>query len=87
VEKLAGGAWELVGVNNRDLRTFLVNLSHSISLVPQLPAGALKVAESGLRTAADIGRLRQAGFDAFLIGESLVSSRNPGMKLRELMER
>jgi len=87
VEKLAGGAWELVGVNNRDLRTFLVNLSHSISLVPQLPAGALKVAESGLHTAADIGRLRQAGFDAFLIGESLVSSRNPGMKLRELMER
>ena len=87
VEKLAGAEWELVGVNNRDLRTFLVNLSHSISLEPHLPAAAMKVAESGLRTAADIGRLRQAGFDAFLIGESLITNRDPGMKLRELLGR
>jgi len=87
VDKLAGAEWELVGVNNRDLRTFLVNLSHSISLQRHLPAGALKVAESGLRTAADVGRLRQAGFDAFLIGESLITNRDPGMKLRELLGR
>ncbi|HVR30393.1 MAG TPA: indole-3-glycerol phosphate synthase TrpC [Thermoanaerobaculia bacterium] len=87
VDKLEGAEWELVGVNNRDLRTFVVNLSHSISLQRRLPAGALKVAESGLRTAADIGRLRQAGFDAFLIGESLVTNRDPGMKLRELLGR
>ena len=87
VEKLAGGEWELVGVNNRDLRTFIVNLSHSISLEPHLPESAIKVAESGLRTAADIGRLRQAGFHAFLIGESLVTARDPGMKLRELLGR
>jgi indole-3-glycerol phosphate synthase len=85
VEKLVGAEWELVGVNNRDLRTFLVNLAHSISLRPYLPPGALKVAESGLRTAADIGRLRHAGFDAFLIGESLITNRDPGMKLRELL--
>jgi indole-3-glycerol phosphate synthase len=87
VEKLDGADWELVGVNNRDLRTFIVNLSHSISLEPHLPAGALKVAESGLRTAGDIGRLRHAGFDAFLIGESLITSRDPGVKLRELLGR
>jgi indole-3-glycerol phosphate synthase len=87
VEKLAGAEWELVGVNNRDLRTFIVNLSHSISLEPHLPADALKVAESGLRTASDLGRLRQAGFHAFLIGESLVLARDPGMKLRELLGR
>jgi indole-3-glycerol phosphate synthase len=76
-----------VGVNNRDLRTFTVNLSHSISLQSYLPAGALKVAESGLRTAADIGRLRQAGFDAFLIGESLLTTQDPSTKLRELLGR
>jgi indole-3-glycerol phosphate synthase len=87
VAKLEGAEWELVGVNNRDLRTFIVNLSHSISLVSHLPGGALKVAESGLRTAADIGRLRQAGFDAFLIGESLLTTQDPGTKLRELLVR
>lgn len=87
VAKLEGAEWELVGVNNRDLRTFIVNLSHSISLEPHLPRDAIKVAESGLRTASDIGRLRQAGFDAFLIGESLVTARDPGMKLRELLGR
>ncbi len=52
---------------------------------PHLPAGALKVAESGLRTRADLGRLRQAGFDAFLIGESLLSTPDPAAKLRELL--
>jgi indole-3-glycerol phosphate synthase len=62
-------------------------LGHSISLQPLLPAGALKVAESGLRTAADIGRLRSAGFDAFLIGESLLTTNDPGMRLRELLGR
>jgi indole-3-glycerol phosphate synthase len=87
VQKLEGAQWELVGVNNRDLRTFIVNLSHSISLQSHLPEGALKVAESGLRTAADIGRLRQAGFDAFLIGESLIATRDPGGKLRDLLGR
>jgi indole-3-glycerol phosphate synthase len=85
VAKLEGADWELVGVNNRDLRTFIVNLSHSISLEPHLPAGAFKVAESGLRTAKDIGRLAQAGFDAFLIGESLITTPDPATKLRELL--
>jgi indole-3-glycerol phosphate synthase len=87
VEKLAGADWELVGVNNRDLRTFIVNLSHSISLQPHLPPGALKVSESGLRTAADLGRLRKAGFDAFLVGESLIATPDPTTKLRELLAR
>jgi indole-3-glycerol phosphate synthase len=87
VGKLQGSDWELVGVNNRDLRTFLVNLAHSISLEPHLPPAALKVAESGLRTAADIGRLRKAGFDAFLVGESLITTPDPTIKLRELLAR
>ncbi|HUP21388.1 MAG TPA: indole-3-glycerol-phosphate synthase [Thermoanaerobaculia bacterium] len=87
LDKLAGGAvdWELVGVNNRDLRTFQVDLGSSIELLPDLPAGALKVAESGLHSASDLQRLSDAGFDAFLIGETLLLDADPERKLRELL--
>lgn len=85
LDKLAGGDWKLVGVNNRDLRTFEVHLDRSIELIPQLPAAALKVAESGIATAADVGRLAAAGFDAFLIGESLLLSDDPARLMRELL--
>jgi indole-3-glycerol phosphate synthase len=81
------GGWELVGVNNRDLRTFAVDLGHSISMAPELPAGALKVAESGIANGADLDRLAGAGFDAFLIGESLLLADDPAAKLRELLAR
>ena len=84
VEKLHGATWELVGVNNRDLRTFQVDLDHSINLLPRLPASACKVAESGMSTAADCEYLSRAGFDAFLVGESLLLSDDPGAKLRQL---
>lgn len=84
-DKLAGAPWELVGVNNRDLRTFEVDLRHSIDLLPRLPAAAVKVAESGLKSPAEMERLRRAGFDAFLIGESLVTAADPAAKLRELV--
>lgn len=85
VEKLAGSAgWELVGVNNRDLRTFDVDLGASIALLAELPAGALKVAESGIDGRPALDRLRAAGFDAFLIGESLLLAADPAAKLREL---
>ncbi len=85
VEKLAGERWELVGVNNRDLRTFEVSLNHSESLVSRLPKGALRVAESGLKGRTEIARLADAGFDAFLIGESLLLAPDPGAKLEELL--
>lgn len=81
---LAGAEWEMVGVNNRDLRTFEVDLAHSIALRPKLPAGALAVAESGIASRVDVERLRAAGFDAFLVGESLLLCENPGRKLEEL---
>lgn len=84
LELLAGAEWEMVGVNNRDLRTFEVDLDHSISLRPRLPAGALAVAESGIASRADVSRLRTAGFDAFLVGESLLLSGDPAAKLGEL---
>lgn len=83
--KLAGGDWELVGVNNRDLRTFEVSLEASMALVPALPARALKVAESGIASRVEVHALAAAGFDAFLIGESLLLADDPAAKLRELL--
>jgi indole-3-glycerol phosphate synthase len=85
VSKLAGRDWELVGVNNRNLRTFVVDLDRSIDLVECLPPGAVKVAESGIAARADLERLRGSGFDAFLIGESLLLAADPAAKLRELV--
>lgn len=85
--KLLGEPWEIVGVNNRDLRTFEVDLQRSISLVPSLPRGAVRVAESGIHDALDLLMLRDSGFDAFLIGESLLLAPDPGAKLRELTGR
>ena len=88
VEKLAGAdtGWELVGINNRDLRTFDVDLAASVRLRPSLPAGALTVAESGISRRADVERLAAAGFDAFLVGESLLTADDPAAKLRELLK-
>jgi indole-3-glycerol phosphate synthase len=85
LDKLAGDPWELVGVNNRDLRTFQVDLENSIALAPRLPAAALKVAESAIRDRRDIARLRVAGFDAFLVGETLLLADDPGRALAELL--
>jgi len=84
LDLLAGVEWELVGVNNRDLRTFEVSLERSIALRPRLPASALAVAESGIRTRADVERLRDAGFDAFLIGEALLTGGDPRETIAEL---
>ena len=77
--------WQLVGINNRDLRTFEVDLERSADRVGRLPSTALKVAESGIHSAADVARLRRAGFDAFLIGERLVLSGDPAAALAELL--
>ena len=77
--------FDMIGVNNRDLRTFEVKLETAEALAPMLPTGAVKVAESGIRNGADIRRLRDAGYDAFLIGESLMASEHPGETLKELL--
>jgi indole-3-glycerol phosphate synthase len=73
------------GVNNRDLKTFEVRLETSLELAEKLPPNALRVAESGIHTAAHIQTLRSAGFDAFLIGESLMRQPKPGTALEELL--
>ena len=75
----------LIGVNNRDLRTFEVSLEVSIGLAPMLPKEALAVAESGIRTADDIKRLFDAGYRAFLVGESLMRASSPGEALSKLL--
>lgn len=76
---------EAVGVNNRDLRTFEVKLETSLELADRLPGELLRVAESGIHTPADLARLRAAGFDAFLIGESLMRQPEPGKALAKLL--
>lgn len=74
----------LVGVNNRELHTFQVDLATSERLVPTFPPGVKGVAESGVRTAADARRLRAAGAPNLLVGEALVRAPDPGALLREL---
>lgn len=76
---------DLVGVNNRNLHTFQVDLNTSLELAALMPAGVMKVAESGIESGEDISRLRQAGYDAFLIGESLMRAASPGEALRGLL--
>jgi indole-3-glycerol phosphate synthase len=81
---LACGA-RLVGVNNRDLHTFQVDLATSERLVPTFPAAVRGVAESGVRSGADARRLRAAGAPNLLVGEALVRAADPGALLRELL--
>ena len=76
---------ETIGVNNRDLHTFRVDLNTSLQLAELMPAGVVKVAESGIETGDDIASLRAAGFDAFLIGESLMRAPRPGDALQALL--
>jgi indole-3-glycerol phosphate synthase len=74
----------LIGVNNRDLGTFEVDLGISERLADRSPDGVVVVAESGIFTAEDISRLEFAGADAFLVGEALMREPDPGLALREL---
>ncbi len=76
----------LIGVNNRDLGNFEVRLETSLELVEGIPDECAAVSESGLRSRDDLERLRRAGFDAFLIGEHLMTCPDPGAALRSLLE-
>ncbi|MDP6776342.1 MAG: indole-3-glycerol phosphate synthase TrpC [Candidatus Latescibacteria bacterium] len=75
----------IVGINNRDLRTFETHLDTTLKLVEQIPDDLVKVSESGIRTREDVVRLRDAGIDAVLVGESLMRQPDIGRKLRELL--
>jgi len=81
---LEGGA-ELIGINNRDLKTFEVSLDTTIALRPHVPEGVPVVAESGIHTADDVRRLVDAGVDAMLVGEALMAAEDPAHKIEELL--
>ena len=83
---LAAGAG-IIGVNNRNLRTLDVDVHASEALVARIPRDVVAVSESGLRTAADVLRLRELGYRAFLIGERFMAAEDPGAELRGLLER
>jgi indole-3-glycerol phosphate synthase len=75
----------LIGINNRNLRSFKTKLETTLSLLPQIPADRLMVTESGIHTSADIVRMKEAGVKAFLIGETFMKANDPGVKLAELL--
>lgn len=75
---------KLIGVNNRDLRTFEVSLDTSLSLASQMPSESVAISESGLHSSNDLQRLQQAGYRGFLIGETLMRADNPEHALRSL---
>lgn len=81
---VASGA-RIIGVNNRDLRTFEVSLETSLRLAPTIPDGVVRVAESGIHSAADVARLRAAGYQAFLVGEHLMKSGDPAAALEAML--
>lgn len=78
--------FDTIGVNNRDLKTFEVKLETALRLASMIPDGIVRVAESGISSAADIHRLHNAGYHAFLIGESLMKAERPGEKLKEFLQ-
>jgi len=79
--------FDLIGINNRNLNTFETDIEHSIQLKKHIPTSILTVSESGIHTADDCLRLQQSGFDAVLVGESLMRKPDPGKAVLELMEK
>lgn len=84
LEKALKSRAEIIGVNNRDLRTFEVHLETSLRLAERIPDSVLKVSESGIQSREDVQRLMSAGYHAFLVGEHLMKSADPAAALRAL---
>lgn len=76
----------LLGVNNRDLRTFVVDLNHTLEILPSVPDSTLLVSESGIKTRADVARLKAHGVGAILVGETLMRAADIGAAVRELVQ-
>ena len=82
---LVRGGAKIIGVNARDLSSFDVSLDTSLNLLGEIPAGTVRIAESGIKSKEDIRRFREEGADGFLIGETLMRAEFPGEKLKELL--
>ena len=87
LERAIDLGFELIGVNSRDLRTFTVRPEVLLELSLWMPKEALMVAESGIRSADDIARLRAVGYDGFLVGEALMRQPDPAAALALLLDR
>jgi len=87
LDRAAALGFTLLGVNSRNLHTMEVRPETQVELAPYMPEGTLRVAESGIRSFADIARLQAAGYGAFLIGESLMREADPGAALAALLQR
>jgi indole-3-glycerol phosphate synthase len=85
LERAVASGAQIIGVNNRNLKTLEVNLETSFQLRQKMPRGCLAVSESGIKTAADLRRIQEAGFNAVLIGERLMTQPDPGRALEELL--
>ena len=85
IGRAAGAGADIIGVNNRDLSTLEVSLETSIRMADRLPAGVVRVSESGIETHADVARLRAAGYGAFLVGGRLMREADPARALRSLL--
>ncbi len=81
---IAAGA-KIIGVNNRNLKTLDVRVETSFELIEQIPDCCIAVSESGIRSAAELAKLRAGGFDAFLVGTRLMLSSDPAAALSELL--
>ncbi|XP_062517608.1 indole-3-glycerol phosphate synthase-like [Corticium candelabrum] len=84
MDKAIEAGARIVGINNRDLRTFHTTLDVTDKLAHRAPSGCILVSESGIKTRDDVERIRRAGATAALIGDALVSAPSPGARLREL---
>jgi indole-3-glycerol phosphate synthase len=84
LERAAAAGARVIGINNRDLGTFTTDLSVTLGLLGRVPAEAVIVSESGIRTRADVERLGDEGVDAVLVGESLLRAEDPRRALRSL---
>jgi indole-3-glycerol phosphate synthase len=78
---------DAIGVNNRNLKDFIVSLDHSYDLVNKIPSTIIKVSESGISDPETIKNLKKAGFNAFLIGENFMKTENPAEAIKEFVEK
>jgi indole-3-glycerol phosphate synthase len=79
-------ATEIIGINNRDLKTFSVDINRSIELGKKIPAGKIKIAESGINSIETISTFKNAGFNGFLIGENFMKQANPTIAFAEFVQ-
>ena len=85
LRRAVGAGARIIGVNNRDLRSLEVSLETSVRLAPEIPDHVVAVAESGLKNGDDLRRLRDLGYDAFLVGEHLMQAAEPGQALEAML--